>query len=429
MLAFKRCSNVALILFSVYFSASAFAEQSEGGEASLTDLVNLGLSLNPRVHAAIAELDSAEMNIEVEEGGYWPSVSVSAGPVQGVSGELGYDLALTQMLYDWGETQSNVDVASAQMKQKMYSLLMVRSEVSLEVIEATLDIALAKKKLTLVDDYNDRLQKILNLADKRMRGNFSDNAELSRVRQAISYAEQQQAFLTGELKSAQWQYVNLLHRPPQNLPLLTQMHDLLTQKLIDEVAIKQLINQSPEYRKAKEDLFIAEANVKKAQAVERPNLVLQAQAQKREVDGEIADDSSVAVKFQMDFGQGFSNFKRTDMQRIQVEAAQWSLDSVALEMERDLYSNKESVTALHHQQKAIEDQLQQTKILIHTYQSQFNAGIRTIEELLNAERENYELINQLVNNIVESYRLPYRSASALGILPQLLIEQSKTALN
>lgn len=428
MLAYKRLSNVALILFSVYFAAPVFAEQNQG-EASLTDLVNLGLSLNPRVHAAIAELDSAEMNIEVEEGGYWPSVSVSAGPVQGVSGELGYDLALTQMLYDWGETQSNVDVASAQMKQKMYSLLMVRSEVSLEIIEASLDISLAKKKLTLVDDYNDRLKKILNLADKRMRGNFSDHAELSRVRQAISYAEQQQAFLVGELKGAEWRYINLLHRQPENLPLLTQMDDLLTRKLIDEVAVKQLINNSPKYMKAKEDLFIAEANVQKAQAVEKPNLVLQAQAQRREIDGELTDDSSVAVRFQMDLGQGFSNFKRTDMQRIQVEAAQWSLDSVALEMERDLYSNKESVTALHHQQKAIEDQLQQTKILINTYQSQFNAGIRTIEELLNAERENYELINQLVNNIVETYRLPYRSASALGILPQLLIEQAKTALN
>ncbi|WP_164549061.1 TolC family protein [Amphritea opalescens] len=394
----------------------------------MADLVNLGLSLNPRVHAAVAELNSAKVNIEVEEGGYWPSLSISAGPENGLS-ELGYDLALTQMLYDWGETDSKVDVATAQMKQKIYSLLMVRSDVSLEVIEASLDIALANKQLTLVGDYTERLKKILSLAEKRMRGNFSDRAELSRVRQAISYAGQQQAFLTGELKDAEWRYMNLLHRQPTDLPLLTEMNDRLIDKLPNEESIKKLIDASPKYMEAREDLYIAVANVQTAQAAERPNLVLQAQAQRREIDGELTDDSSVAVRFQMELGQGLSNFKRTDMQRIQVEAAQWNLDSVALEMERDIYSNKESVTALYHQQNAIKEQLQQTKILIHTYQAQFNAGLRTIEELLSVERENYELISQLVNNIIESYRLPYRSASALGILPELLIEQKNTALN
>ena len=432
MLLFNRFATVALTVVSFYVASTSlvFAVSSKDQEpVSLTELVNLGLSVSPRVNSASAELSSAETNIEVEKGGYWPSLSMSVGPAHGVFGELGYDVALTQVLYDWGEIDSKVDVATSKKRQKSYSLLMARSEVALEIVEVYFDIVSAQQKLALIDDYDARLQKIFTFADKRARGNFSDHAELSRVKQAMSYAHQQKALLTGDLKGAQSRYLNLLRSQPINLPPLPKVSDLFTQKLTDDASIRELIEGSPQYIKQREELTIAEINVQKSQASQRPKLVAQAQAQRRDIGGELTDDSSVAVRFQMSIDNGLSSFKRIDAQRIDVQASKWELESVALKMERDIVSNRESMAALRSQEALITDQLVETEVLIKTYRAQFDAGIRTIEELLTSQRENYELLTQLETNRFESYRLPYRSASELGILPQLLIEQDSRPVN
>lgn len=410
-------------------SGSAMAETvSNEQNPTLVDLVNLGLSLSPEVLAAEADLEGSKTNVEIEEGGYWPSLSLSVGPADGVIDELGYDIALTQMLYDWGEVNSNVDIAQSKMQQKGYTLLKVRSDKALNIVEAYLDIVKARESLQIVMVYTARMIRIYELAEKRSRGNFSDDAELSRVKQAISYAQQQEELYKSNLNSAIWTYRNLLQQKPNNLPELPKISNLFDTQLNSRETIKERIENSPKYLSKKEDVSIAEYNVNKAEASKLPKLVLQAGAQRRYIGGELTNDSSLALRLNMDLNQGLSKFKRADMQKIELESTKSTLRSVSLEIERDIYFNKEKFQSLLNQEKTILEQLEQTKILTKTYQVQFSAGIRTIEELLNSERESFELTVQLSSNKIELRRLPYQAASELGILPHVLKSQTAREL-
>jgi len=422
---FRALAINALCVYSLS-SSSVMAETAKSEQSptpTLVQLVSLGLSLSPKVSAAEADLSGSKTNIEIEEGGYWPSLSLSIGPADGIIDELGYDIALTQMLYDWGEIDSNVDIARSKMQQKVYSLLEVRSDETLNIVEAYLNIKKARESLQLVTVYTARMVKIFELAEKRARGNFSDDAELSRVKQAISYAQQQEELYRSDLKSAVWSYTNLLKQEPNNLPDLPRISNLFDIQLNNREAIKERIENSPKYLSQKEDVLIAKYNVDNAEAAKLPKLVLQAAAERRYIGGTLTDDSSLALRLNMDLSQGLSKFKRADMRRIEVESSESTLKSVGLEIERDIYFNKEKFQSLLNQEKTILEQLGHIKVLTKTYHAQFSAGIRTIEELLNSERESFELSIQLASNKIELHRLPYQTASDIGILPHILKSQ------
>ncbi|WP_172563219.1 hypothetical protein [Vibrio alginolyticus] len=58
--------------------------------------------MNPRVRAIEAEVEQADMRVDLSEGGYWPTLDVSAGPADGVKGDLAYNINASYTLYDWG---------------------------------------------------------------------------------------------------------------------------------------------------------------------------------------------------------------------------------------------------------------------------------------------------------------------------------------
>lgn len=391
---------------------------------SLAQLVNIGLANNPKIKVEEAKVQSAITQIKVEKGGYWPSLDLSVGPEHGIYGELGYDVTLSQTLYDWGKVASNIDAATAKKMKQAQSLLIARSEVALEVIEVCYEIYTAQEKLKALQDYQSELSSIYLLAKERDNYQFSDSSELSKVFKYQAYVDEQFATIQGELKAAERLYILLLRQPPSTLPNFVEPLDIFEQ-LNTEAQLTQQITQSPEYMQAQQDIYIAEFDAKSANAALKPNLVLEASTIKRDVNGVLTKDSSIGINVKMQINQGLSAYYQAQSEQQLVEAAKWELQSVQRDLSREFGSDSENRIALKQRVTALKAQVKESAHLVEVYLDQFSAGLRTIEDLLNNEADTFQLKTQLINASSEYKMLPYRTASKLGMLNKLLLLQGE----
>ncbi len=393
--------------------------QSVNGTITLADLVNRSLSINPEVQADTAKVQQMMTEVSIAENGYWPSLELSAGPERGLTGELGYDVVLSQMLFDWGKVSSNVDAASAKERQQANNLLITRNDAALELVEILFDIQTARQKLVSVESYTARLESLHKLIEERAKGGYSDSAEMGRIRQALGYMDEERGVVNGQLLKAESQYRLLLNKQSIDLPSLEAPVNILD-RYATQNALDKVVARSPKSLSAQEELNLAQAQMNNADAAIKPRVVLEAGAQKRSVGGQMTQDSSIALRIKMDPMQGLSGFQRVKSEEQGLKAAQWRIDAVHRELIRGFNTKRETSLAQIQRMRALDVQLSHTSAIRNTYKEQFVAGLRTLDDLIGMEREAYGMESQKVTASNEYYRIPYRAAAELGLLIQMI---------
>lgn len=425
MLVFNRPFLFTMVLGLVCYPSQAVAAHFDTLQRpSLSQMVHHGLTLNPRVRSAMAEVKQAEQTVTVNEGRYWPSVDLSAGPAHGISGAFAYNATLSYTLYDWGALSSELEGMNAEARKAFHKLRQVRAEVGIDIIEAYLDLILAQQRQVLIREHQQRIARIERMAEIRSSGGYSDRAEINRVLQARYYSEQQWQQAEGEQQQARLRLQILMQHPITVLPPLprdyTQLHHLLPS--IQHQA--QLIPSSPQYMQAQEEVEIANNQIDRARAQQLPRLVLEASTHRRDIGGELIRDSAIGLRFKASFNQGPASFNLHRIEQLRAEAAEWDFQFIQLDIERSLNMQRETLRTLSSQRQAFEQQVDAATALLSAYQDQLRAGLTTVQEILNAERERFELLSQHLNISIELLRIPYRISSELGILDSVLAAHS-----
>ena len=387
--------------------------------ASLSEAVHQGLAIHPGVRAAMADVERAETEVDVSKGGYFPSLDVKGGPSTASSDPLTYNVTVSQMVYDWGRVESKVDSASATMRKQTENLLVVRENTALEISETYLDVLGASLRIQAVEEYLQRLQQLRELTGSRQIGGYSDGSETARTELALGKAKEQLAMEKGKLRDAEAQYRIQVGQEPANLvlPPFEPWEKLMP---TDDQVLDDMITQSPLYRKAAEDVAVAEAGLQGAKAALLPQLKVEGMAMRRPIGGEMRSDEIASLNFSMDPIQGLSNFKRADAEAQRVQAAQGSLDNTLRDSKRKLRSWMEIGEALKWRLEAFEGQLAKAAEVRALYKEQFQVGKRSIVDLLSIENEGFEAQRQRVAAIIEWERLQYRAVAQMGQLVPLL---------
>ena len=428
MLVFNRPIICAILLGLSCCSSQAFEKPFESLQSpSLSQMVHYGLTRNPRIRSAMAQVKQAEQTVNVNEGRYWPSVDLSAGPANGISGAFAYNATLSYTLYDWGALDSELESMNAEARKALHKLREVRAEVGIDIIEAYLDLMLAQQRQTFIKEHQQRIARIESMAEIRSSGGYSDGAEMNRVLQARYYSKQQSQQTQGDQQQARLRLQMLMQYPIATLPPLPRNYALLHQLLPSSKQQTELIPRAPKYMQAQEQVQIAHSQADSVKAQQLPRLVLEASSQRRDIGGQLIRDSAVAVRFKANFNKGLASFDTDEVERLRAEAAQWDLQFTQLDLERNLNMQRETLSNLREQQQAIEQQIDAANGLISVYKDQFRAGFITVPEILTAERERFELLSQHLNVSIELLRIPYRISSELGILDSVLSAQSDKA--
>lgn len=392
-------------------AASTAQAQQAAGDTELAAAVREALIRDPDVRMARAEIEVAEVEGSIARNGYLPAINASAGPE---SSGVGYDVTVSQTLYDWGQVRSNVDRTDALTSRQQTQMLITRDDVALQVTEQWLDIAGGRAQLTLIRDHLERLGRLQGMAQERVTGRFSDQAELGRANLAVSTASALRARLNGELAEAEEMFTVLVGREAGSVRLPHPTTFLIP--LRAPAALEQSIVASPLYRRSVLEAEAADATFRESQSARYPRLVLEGSVMRREIGGRLVDDSAIGLRLRMNTQQGFSTFQRPRLEAARRDAARLGADGTARDLKRTLGSLVVNDRALEERISALSDQVTQSNAVRTAYAEQFIVGRRDIQDLIVMESEYFEAERQILELTVERLRSQYRAAAQLGQL-------------
>ncbi|MDQ1093616.1 adhesin transport system outer membrane protein [Xanthomonas sacchari] len=384
---------------------------------SLTQAVQRGLAIEPQLRAAMADAARAATDVRIARSGYYPALSVAAGPKALDPGEVVYDVNLSQMLYDWGRVSSRVANARAQQRGQDAAVEVAADDAALQIVEVYLDVLAAQQRLQVVQAHLQRLQVIADLSEARS-GGYADRSELERTRLELARGQDQLATEQGALQEVRNQFLLLVGAEAEDLvePETLELPQLAPPLLA------QAVDASPLLRKAGEQVRAAEAELREARAALKPQLNLEAAALRRDVGGRLQNDSTISLRLSMDVFQGMSTFLRPQAARQRLEAAQWNMQAMRREVLRTVQTLADSGEALRGREQALLRQAQQAVEVAELYREQMSVGRREVIELLNVQRERLEAERQLISLRIERKRLRYRAAAQIGALHALFQE-------
>lgn len=405
-----HCRWAARLAFTLWLPASAMA-------MPLDQAVRSGLAIHPQVRAAVAEAARAETEVKIAKGGYYPSLSLSGGPQEFDIGETVYDVTVSQMLYDWGRIDSQVDSAKATQRQLSASAEVTREDAALDIVETYLDVLVAQRRIDAVRRHVRLLDDIRAMTEARGADGYSDRSEQDRAGLEIARAQEQLALEKGALLDAGNQFMLLVGAPAEGL---AEPRPQSMQRYLATRDMPRLITGSPLYQRALEDTNLAQAELRGTKAALLPQLNLEASATRREIGGRLQNDSMVNLRLRMDTLQGLSNFQRPTAAAQRLESASWGQDAIQRDIRRQLQSLFDIGDSLLWREHALAVQVRDSEQVGGLYREQFEVGRRDVIDLLTVQRERFEAERQLIVLQVERLRLEYRAAAQIGLLGPLL---------
>lgn len=384
--------------------------------ATLQEAVRRALDRHPEVLAAWAEVAQARTEVDIARNAYLPALSASAGPAgQG----LGYDVTLSQTLYDFGQASGQIGQKRAVLQQKEANFEVVRDDAALEVVEVYLDLAAKRMQIAHLDDHLKRLDALSETARARSEGRYADQAEFGRVKLAVAGARADRARLAGELAEAQDHYRVLLDEAPNGVQL--PQPPVILEPLKDRAALDEAVLASPLYRRAASNVRAADAGLREARAARWPRLALEGSVQRREIGGRLLDDSVVALRFRMNAQQGLSGLQRPRLEAERREVAAQGAEAVARDLRRMVGSLGVLDQALERRIDAFADQSDQSDAVRGFYREQFLVGRREVQDLVAMETEHLAAERQVTELTIERLRMQYRTAAQLGLLAKAFV--------
>lgn len=414
MLFFKLIGGTGLVL--CLLSSPLLAQMP------LSDAVRLATETDPNIAAQRQQVVSRTIGIKEARDAYYPSLSLSADTSTTDANGPGLTLTVSQVLFDWGLTQSKVRAASQARVQSVSDLKMSVEGVTLQVAEAFLDVETAEMKIGLTRQYMAYATRLAKQAEDRARAGLGDNGEVARARLEIARGRDQLARLRSDRDISLAQIAFLTGQPVdhvQHPPEIGYMaHYSSAAKILSAVRI------APDYISARSKVDEAEADVKTTKASRLPTIKLQAQGRKDLNGGR--SQTALGISAAMDVNAGTFGGRAVQIATQDLKAAQSSLLAVERQLTNTAQTALKHLRALRANETAREQQLVQARRVLENYEIQFTAGKRELIDVLTTGRDLYDAQIDQVDTHDERKRTEYVAAHDLGVLGTLILASMGT---
>ncbi|WP_164850328.1 TolC family protein [Cobetia sp. ICG0124] len=383
----------------------------------LAEVLSDVLRHDPRIDAAQANVRAAGTDIEIAEDGYWPRLESSVGTEDNFT-EGGYRITLSQMLYDWGQVEAEVEQRRAERDVERDTLDQTRMEIAQEAITAYIDLGANRAMMRRVRDYIEKLESLETLANDRTFSGYGDRVELDRAAVDLASAREWLARLQGDADTARQELEILSGRPFQGVTLSAPKPLPIVADLArDPATTDAAITNAPAYRSHVSQQNAARHALSLSQAERWPELRLEATSSRYESNDDMVSDSSIGLRIEAPVFQGLTPLRQPEADRARLTAAQFETASTARELRRQIQRLSASQPAVEARIKALDQQARSGERLRSSYRDQFITGSRNIEDLLTIESEIFAARRQMIELNTQLLTDQYDLATQLGALP------------
>ncbi len=292
------------------------------GADSLSELLPRILESHNLVKAAEADLERAEVDVDVTRGSWFPTVSVlgtvghekqkkpeGTNDTDFVSRE--FDLTIKQLLWDFGSVNSQIRSKKLSVEAAENSLELQRQNLMLDAISAYLNVRRAHQVLMFARESENNIIKQTELEDALVRRGAGLSTDVLQAKTQLAGAQARRVLAEGQLAAARNQYraifetdvpdLNALKKP--KLPL-----ELIPKSVVDAVQIS--VRENPAIKVVATNAAIAREalNTARAQGLFPTFNAIGESKTKKDVGGTSGLQRELFAKVQMsfDFNLGLS---------------------------------------------------------------------------------------------------------------------------
>lgn len=374
--------------FSAEINPTVFTPQEQG--VDFYAAVKRAVNRHPTVLAAQTNLVRARLFTDIERAAYYPRVTagVGYGADSGRSPGQAVTIGVSQLLYDFGKTETATEVAEAGVLRREAELQQAVEAIALQTAEAAIRSHLLQQIQRVLTEQVHAVEQVLDLAVKRAAAGLSGEVDSMQARSRADASRAELARVSSQLNEARQRLRSLLGdtavRDVAPLP-----EPGMAELLVDADASP---DAAAELRIAQADLAIAHAELGRAESQWWPTLSLDASVDK-DVSGRDERDPLTTggePRWRVNLSwttQG--NILRQQVSaasfaqqaaELQVDAARLLSNDAVLSSRALLAGDRQRLDVLRTRQASIE----KVRFL---YREQYKLGTRSILDLLSAEQE------------------------------------------
>ena len=430
MVSRKICLLSAGLLCWIYLATPpAFAEP-----ITLYQSVEQALAYSPRLQAQSYNHEAFEYELKQARARYRPSLDLLLGygveqhsdRVTRQPGALPADtdvdsrgdatLRLTQQIYDWGETSQQVTIQKALLDAADFDLQGATQEIILDALKAHLDVyrqrelvALAEKDLAV---HRDIHQALLQSA----QAGAGDIADVTQTRVRMARAQSILISSKNDLTLAVSNYERVVGVKPGELAF-AEVPNSMPASL--EESLAQLELKNPELLSFDAETKAAEARAALARSIYKPKINLELSSRyhdQLEGDPSWQNTNDAMVVLRWDLFDGGQNREAAKAALSRKHQSRSKRTAKLIELREDNAAAWATYLSLQGQKSVYRDAVASSKKTFDAYLNQFSVSLRSLLDVLNAEREYFQSSRQLVNVTIDEIITAHRILSFGGEL-------------
>ena len=391
-------------LCSAVLLAIACVQQAQA--MSLTEAIQSTLDYHPELLASENNRLSADEDVKVAKGGYYPAVDLFAGYGRGYSDNsstraLGNhntqtqwytqsELRLRQMLFDGFNTANEVGRTQGIVNSRAYFTRGTAESLALRTIEVYLEVLKRRELVTLA---TNNLQAHLRVNDQiglRTERGVGSNADLDQSKARRALAENNLDTAQVDLADAEANFFSAVGRMPDELETLPSIRGEVPQTLGD--ARQSMMENNPYLKSAQADVMSAESQYEVAKSPFYPRFDAEAAVGANDnIQGDIGHDNQWRVGIVMNYNlfRGGSDKARLQSDAHKINQAMDIRNNALRMLNENITLAWNAMVNAKKQTPTAREYADTTMRVRAAYQDQFGLGQRTLLDLLDSENELY----------------------------------------
>ena len=389
---------------SAILIAMACAQQAQA--MSLTEAIQSTLDNHPELHASENNRLSADEDVKVAKGGFYPSLDLNAGYGRGYSDNTNTraqgnhntetdwytqsELRLRQMLFDGFNTANEVGRTQAIVNSRAYYTRGTAESLALRTIEVYLEVLKRRELVTLA---TNNLQAHLRVNDQiglRTERGVGSNADLDQSKARRALAENNLDTAQVDLADAEANFFSAVGRMPDELESLPSIRGEVPQSLPD--ARQAMMENNPYLKSAQADVNSAESQYEVAKSPFYPRFAAAAAVgANNNIQGDQGHDNEWRVGVIMNYNlfRGGSDKARLQSDAHKINQAMDIRNNALRMLNENITLAWNAMVNAKKQTPTAREYADTTMRVRAAYQDQFGLGQRTLLDLLDSENELY----------------------------------------
>ncbi|MDD2060877.1 TolC family outer membrane protein [Pseudomonas sp. GD03860] len=379
---------------------------------SITEAVQSAVDQHPEINASRNSRLSADEDVKVARGGYFPSVDLVGGYGRQKSDNtntrsfnadntrnhnketLTYtqsDLRLRQMLFDGFNTPNEVGRTEAVVNSRAYYTQATAESIALRAIEVYLEVLKRRELVTLA---KNNLQAHLRVNDQiglRSERGVGSNADRDQSTARRALAENNLYTAEVDLADAEANFYSVIGRQADELETPVTIKGEMPATLPD--ARQGMLDNNPYLKSAQADVQAAEQQYEVAKSPFYPRLdAVLATGANNNTAGQVGHDNNdwqAGVELSYNLFRGGSDKARLQSDAHKINQAMDIRNNALRTLNENLALSWNAMTNARLQTPTAREYADTTTRVRAAYQDQFGLGQRTLLDLLDSENELY----------------------------------------